>query len=343
MKQIPYYTKGLGLVRRSPSLVFWVYLACVVIALPLTAAMRGILNDSFGSSLVQEQMRRGFDISWYGEFSSGATGLAATFSPGVVGILPVLGNLEKLLDGNLFAIDRTVLSAGILFLLAWAFLSGGILSRFCDPRSNHTRRAFFAASAEYFFRYVRLLVISLLVYWGLFRWISTPLHDWVQRATRDVTVERTAMLYTAGAYALVGLLLVVSSLILDYAKIAMVAEERCSAILAFLRGLRFFVSRPGQTLSLYLLILLAGAILVAAYALVAPGPGQAGDSALIATFLVGQCYLVGRIMIKLWFLASQTLLFQAATGPSSDVQSAASAGGESTNVSYPPEAGSAPA
>jgi hypothetical protein len=336
MKQIPYYTKGLGLVRRSPSLIFWVYLACVVIALPLTAAMRNILNDSFGSSLVQEQMRRGFDISWYGEFSSGAKGLAATFGPGVVGILPVLGNLEKLLDGDLFAIDRTVLSAGILFLLAWAFLSGGILSRFCDPGRNHTRRAFFAACAEYFFRYVRLLVISLLVYWGLFRWISTPLQDWVQRVTRDVTVETTAMLYTAGVYALVGLFLVLSSLILDYAKIAMVAEERCSAILAFLRGLRFFVSRPWQTLSLYFLILLAAAILAALYALVAPGPGQAGDSALIATFLVGQCYLVGRIMIKLWFLGSQTLLFQAATGLSGDVQSAVSAGSEPTDVSTPP-------
>ncbi len=343
MKQISHYTKGLGLVGRSPSLVFWVYLACVVIALPLTAAMRSILNDSFGSSLVQEQMRRGFDISWYGEFSSGATGLASTFGPGVVGILPVLGNLEKLLDGNLFAIDRTVLSAGILFLLAWAFLSGGILSRFCDPDRHRTRRAFFAACAEYFFRFVRLLMISLLVYWGLFRWISTPLHDWVGRATRDVTVEMTAMMYTAGVYALVGLLLVISSLILDYAKIAMVAEERCSAILAFFRGLRFFVFHPVQTLTLYFLILLAAGILMAVYALVAPGPGQESDTTLIATFLVSQLYLVGRIMIKLWFLASQTLLFQAATGLSREEQSAVSAGGESTDVSSMPETGSAPA
>jgi hypothetical protein len=313
MKLIRCYTKGLGLVRRFPSLIFWIWLACVVIALPLTAAMRNILNDSFGTSLVQEQMSRGFDLDWYGEFNSKTSGLGATFGPGVVGILPVIGNLERLLDGRVFTIDRTVLSAGILFMLAWAFLSGGILVRFYDPRRAGTRSAFFGACAEYFFRYLRLLVISLLAYWALFRWISTPLNSWVERLSRDVTVEWTAMMYTAGVYALVGLLLIVLSLTLDYAKIAMVAEERASAILAFVRGIRFFLSCPLQTFALYLLILLSGALLVAVYALLAPGPGQTGDVALLATFFVSQCYVLGRIVLKLWFLAGQTLWFQTVT------------------------------
>jgi len=312
MKPVRCYTKGFELVRQSPSLIFWVFLASIAIALPLTAAMRGILGDAFGTSLVQEQMRQGFDLDWYGEFSANARGLATTFGPGVVGILPVLGNLEKLLDGRILALDPAVLAAGILFMLAWAFLSGGILSRFADPARTRTRGEFFGACGEYFFRYVRLLVISLLVYWALFRWISGPLHSWVERLTRDVTVERTAMLYTAGVYALVGLLLVIAGLCLDYARIAMVAEERCSAILAFIRGIRFFLSRPGQTLALYLLILFTGACLVAVYALVAPGPGQTGDFLLVGTFLISQCFLVGRIFLKLWFLAAQTLFFQGA-------------------------------
>ena len=322
MKIIQCYTRGFDLVRRSPSLIFWVCLAGIVIALPLTAAMRGILRDAFGTSLVQEQMRQGFDLDWFGEFNAKAGGLAGTFGPGVVGILPVLGNLERLLDGRILAIDPTVLSAGILFMLAWAFLSGGILRRFADPGQPRTRSAFFGACAEYFFRYVRLLAISLLVYWVLFRWISTPLHSWVERLTRDVTVERTAMLYTAGVYALVGLLLVIASLCLDYAKIAMVAEERSSAILAFFRGIRFFFSYPRQTIVLYLLILLTGACLFAVYALVAPGPGQAGNFALVVTFLVSQCYLLARVYLKLWFLASQTLLFQR-TGERSAAEAAA--------------------
>jgi hypothetical protein len=303
---------GFGRVRRSPALIFWVFLASLIIALPLTAVMREILRDSFGTSLVQEKMRQGFDLDWYGEFSSTASGIAGTFGPSIVGILPVLGNLERILDGEVLAVDRTVLSAGIFFLLAWAFLGGGIILRFSQAKGAPARREFFGACGVYFLRFVRLLVISLLIYWAVFRWVSRPLHSWVDRLTRDVTVELTAMMYTLAAYAIVGLLLAIGSLILDYAKIAMVVEGRGSALLAFIRGLRFFLAHPVQTLSLYAMILLAGVLLIGAYAIVAPGPGQSGDAALILTFLVSQAYVLARIFLKLWFLAGQTLLFQTA-------------------------------
>jgi hypothetical protein len=303
-------------VRRSPALIFWVFLASLTIALPLTAVMREILRDSFGTSLVQEKMRQGFDLDWYGEFSSTARGVAATFGPSIVGVLPVLGNLERIVDGEVFAVDRTVLSAGILFLLAWAFLGGGIIFRFSRANEAVARREFFGACGLYFFRFVRLLVVSLLIYWAVFRWVSGPLHSWVGRLTRDVTVERAAMIYTLAAYAIVCLLLVISSLSLDYAKIAMVVEERSSALLAFIRGLRFFLARPVQTISLYAMILLAGVLLVGVYAVVAPGPGQSGDATLILTFLIGQCYILARVFLRLWFLSGQTFLFQsAARGP----------------------------
>jgi hypothetical protein len=306
------FLDGFDRVRRSPALVSWVFLASLIIALPLTAVMREILRDSFGTSLVQEKMRLGFDLDWYGEFSSTASGLDVTFGPSIVGVLPVLGNLERIVDGEVFAVDRTVLAAGIFFLLAWAFLGGGIILRFSQAKEATTRREFFGSCGVYFFRFVRLLVVSLLIYWAVFRWVSAPVHSWVDRLTRDLTVELTAMMYTLAAYAVVGLLLMISSLSLDYAKIAMVVEGRSSALLAFIRGLRFFLAHPVQTLSLYALILLAGVLLVGAYAVIAPGPSQSGNAALILTFLVGQCYILARIFLKLWFLSGQTLLFQSA-------------------------------
>ena len=312
MNVIQCFKGGLGRVLRSPALIFWVFLASLIVVLPLTAAMRDVLKESLGTSLYAEKMRQGFDLDWYGEFSSGAAGLAETFGPSVVGILPVLGNLEKLLDGEVLFADRTILAAGIVFLLAWAFLGGGIVFRYSRPDQTPTRREFMGICGEYFFRFVRLLVISLVVYWAIFRWVSGPLQTWVTRLTRDVTVERTAILYTLASYAIVGFLVVISSLILDYAKIAMVVEERSSAILAFLRGLRFLLSHPAKTLGLYALLLLAGVLLVLVYSMVAPGPNQSGDTALLLTFGISQVYIVARIMLKLWFLAAQTLLFQAA-------------------------------
>lgn len=307
------FGEGFHRVRRAPALLGWVFLASLAVSLPLAAAMREILRGSFGTSLVQENMRRGFDMDWYGEYSRTAVGLASTFGPSVVGALPVVGNLERTLDGQLFAVDKTVLAAGIAFLFAWAFLAGGIVLCLARPDEGRTRGSFFSACGVYFFRFLRLLVVSLAIYGAVFRWVSAPLHRWVERGTRDAVAELTAMTWTLGVYAVVGLLLVILGLSFDYAKIAMVLEGRRSALLALVRGVRFFLAHPGRTLGLYGMLLLAGMLLMGLYVLAAPGAGQAANAPLISAFLVGQCYVLARMFVKLWFLASQALLFQAAT------------------------------
>jgi len=303
---------GFGRMARFPSLLLWVYLAMLGLAAPLAMAMRAILKNSIGDSLVHENLRQGFDLAWYGEFSASRSGLGDTFSPSVVGILPMLSNLEKLLEGEIYKADWTILLAGLLFLLVWTFFGGGILDRYAWPQEPHSRSRLFSQGSEYFFRFVRLLVISLLLYWAIFRWIARPLDDWVVEATRDVTVETSVMLYRLLVYALVGFLLVVAAMALDYAKIAMVVERRRSALLAFGRGLRFVLAHPLKTFGLFLMLVGVGFFLLLGYVLVAPGPGQMSTTAVLLAFLVGQAYLLARLMLKLWFLASQTALFRSA-------------------------------
>ncbi len=304
------YISGLRKVGRSPSLVFWIYGASLTLALPLAFAMGGVLAGSIGGSLVHESLRQGFDMDWYGEFSAHASGLAETFGPEVAGIFPVVSNLQRLADGEILGLGGVVLLAGISFMLAWAFLGGGILGRYARAGDNPDRRVFFGDSAVYFFRFVRLTAISLLLYAGLFRWVGDPLHALVERATRDVTAERTAMTYTLLVYAIVAAGIGLISLIGDYAKIAMVAEERSSAVLAFIRAARFVFSGRAPAIGLYLALALTGLALFALYWIVAPGPGQQGVFGLSVAFLVGQAYLICRIVLKLWFLAGQTLMFQ---------------------------------
>jgi hypothetical protein len=306
------FRSGLGRVVGSPSLVFWLYLSSLAIALPLTAAMRETLRTSIGSSMVDQNLNVTFDLDWYGEYSAGARGFAATFSPAVVGILPVLHDLERLLNGEILNVDRVVLAAGILYLLAWAFFGGGIVARYASPDEPRYRDALFGTSAQYFFRFVRLLVISLTLYWALFRWIAGPVYSWLERVTRDVTAEREMMAYTILFYVLVAFLLLICSLAMDYAKVAMVVEERRSAVLAFVRGLKFACSRPLQTGGLYLLLALTGILLLLVYGAAAPGAGQSSYSALALAFLVSQLFLLARLILRLWFLASETALFQSA-------------------------------
>ena len=195
-----HFLAGLRSVLRTPSLLAWVYLTTLVVALPLTLAMRELLQGSFEGSLMEDRLRQGFDLLWYQEFAAGRTGLGKTFGPTVVGILPVLSNLERLLDGKLHQVDPTVLGAGILMVLAWCLLLGGILSRFAHEGDPHLRAGFLAQGGLFFWRFLRLSVISGLLYWGIFRGIGQPLHRWIESATRDTTVERTVLIYTVLAY-----------------------------------------------------------------------------------------------------------------------------------------------
>ena len=152
-------------------------------------------------------------------------------------------------------------------------------------------------------------MISGLLYWGIFRGIGQPLHRWIEAATRDTTVERTALIYTALAYALVGLLFLMTQLVLDYARISLVVEERRSVLLALFRALGFVKDHRRPVLGLFLLLAAGPLLWFLAYAWLAPGPNQSTWTAVLLAFCLGQVYLAGRWAFKLWFLASQTHFF----------------------------------
>lgn len=304
-----HFSAGLRRVLMAPSLVAWVYLISLVVAFPLTLAMKDLLQASFEGSLVEDRLRQGFDPAWHEEFAAGSTGLGKTFGPSLVGILPMLGNLERLLDGTLHQVDTTVLGAGMVMLLVWSLLLGGILSRFAHDGEQNSGSIFLTRGRLFFGRFLRLSLISVLLYWAIFRGIGNPLHRWIETMTRDTTVERTALIYTILAYALVGSLFLLTQLLLDYARICLVVEERRSVLLALFRALGFVKDHRRAVLGLYLLLSAAALLWLLAYAWLAPGPNQSTWITILLAFLLGQVYLVGRWILKLWFLASQTHLF----------------------------------
>ncbi|HWV93437.1 MAG TPA: hypothetical protein VNZ24_03935, partial [Vicinamibacterales bacterium] len=65
-----------------------------------------------------------------------------------------------------------------------------------------------------------------------------------------------------------------------------------------------------QVLALYALNSLTFLVLIAVWALIAPGVGDTGLS-MWAGFVVAQLYIVARLLLKVQFIASQIALFQA--------------------------------
>src|SRR5436305_777103 len=71
---------------------------------------------------------RGMSYEWMQEFAGQATGLATTFRPTIVGFAAVLDNLSAYVD-NVQRPSAVAAASGV-YVLAWIFVSGGIISRY---------------------------------------------------------------------------------------------------------------------------------------------------------------------------------------------------------------------
>ena len=299
---------GIGRVLSAPALVGGVYLLTLLLAAPLTLALHDAIAAHLGASAAAEQAAAGVHWEWWEEFQAQARGFERTFTPSIIGFGAVVSNLSAFADGAAPAGGLAVAVA--FYLAAWTFLAGGILDRLARRR-RLGGAAFFAACGTYFFRFLRLAVVAGLAYWLLFdlfhEWLLEDLYEY---ATRNVTVERTAFLVRVAGYALFGALVLPVNLLLDYAKIRAVVEDRRSMLGALLAAGRFVRRRPLSTGGLYVLNAALFGLLLAGYAAVDPGVGAPDRTSVWTGLLIGQAYVLARVATKLVFYASQTAYFQ---------------------------------
>jgi len=294
-------------VLAAPAVAAGVFAMTILLALPLAITMRGALASHLGESLAAETAATGINYDWWQEFTAQATGLGTTFSPSIIGFAVVLDNISGVLDAR--ARIAPIAAALALYLAGWAFLSGGILDRYARQRRIHAH-GFFAAAGGYGFRFVRLAAIAGFAYWWLFAYV----HPWLlttqfENLTRGMNVERSAFLVRLILYAVFGVLLVATNLVIDYTKVRIVVEDRHSVLGAITASIRFIRNHPRRVLALYGLNSASFLALLAVWWILAPGVGGAG-LAMWAGFIVAQIYVVARLLLKLQFIASEIALFQ---------------------------------
>jgi hypothetical protein len=297
--------EGLRRAARAPVLLAGTFALTLLIALPLTIALRGMLASQLDASLAVNAGAAGF--GWWQEFLSQATGLGTTFVPSIIGFGAVLQDLSNLADHVRPA--TTIAGAVGAWLIVWAFLSGGIIDRLARDRATRSA-GFFGAAGAHFPAVLRLGILAFLAYGVLFAWLHPLLLDDVfGRLTRDTTVERNAFVIRLLLYVAFGIVIAAVNLIVDYARIRIVVEDRRSAIGALLASVRFVRRHGGVVLGLYILNGCLFVVLIGLYALLA-GRAAPGGSVWYA-LVVGEAYVLARHYLKLAFYASETALFQA--------------------------------
>ena len=165
------------------------------------------------------------------------------------------------------------MAAAFTPVLAWLFLSGGVIDRYARDRATRPH-GFFAASGVFFLRFLRLAVVQAIVYVALSRAVEST----------------TALSFLVGA----------CSVVFDYAKVRAVVEDRRSMLGAIAAALGFIRRNLPAAAVLF-------AIDFVVFRIVATAIGLAGAESAGAVAAVSMVILM---WVRLLFWATETALFQ---------------------------------
>ena len=296
------FLDGCGRVRRGPWLIVALWIATILLALPLAVTLHGMLAEHLGSSLAAETAVTGVNYDWWNEFLAQAAGVGQSFVPAIIGFAAVMKNLSDIADAKGWS--TVIMSAIVAQLVVSTFLIGGVMDRLARDRAIGAG-GFFQACGVYFFRFIRLGAMSAAIYWVLFMKLHPWMFDLYDGLVKDLPVERTAFFYRLGFYSAFGVLVIATNILFDYAKVRAVVEDRRSMIGALIAGGRFVARNFGAVIGVYAINAVVFLVLIALYAALAPSARYD----LIA-FAAGQLYIVFRVALRLLFAASSISLFQ---------------------------------
>lgn len=299
--------RGLARVREAWRDVAVGYLLSLLLALPLAAALRASLADSLRHREAAENLLRSWDGLWHATFSSRAQGIESTFDAGVVGIGAVLRSLDALLRGVLLELPGPIVLVGLVYLLGWVLLSGGLLRRFRGEEGGVIR-----LGAGCLHRMLPLAMVGWGAWLMLLGVVLPGLGVWVEEHCREVIDERVHVAWVLGKYLVVWSLVLAVRVVIDYAKIVALEDPSASSFVAIRRALIFCRHHARAVISV---VLQLGAVWVGiglAYAMVAPGADQGNPLKILVAFLISQLSVGARVGLRAWSLASAQALLRRA-------------------------------
>ena len=284
----------------------FVYIVNLFMGIALAVVVGKAVAHSLGNSMAASKMVDSFDPLWFQAFSSQAQGLVKSFQPSVSGIGAILDGLDALVTGHPFKGFPGIWALGMAYLLLWGVFSAGAFGKMVKGQET----TFWQAMGTYSARFLLLLSVAGICYYGIFAFLLPFFTTLVKQMTREVTDARIVYYYTVGKYLVVWFLALWVSLTVDFARVMTVAGNGRFVPLTFVRALLWVMRRPVKTFGLITIFLVMALVGMGIYAAIAPGATGGSLSIVLTTFLIGQLYLILRMMLRLWLWGSEVALWQ---------------------------------
>jgi hypothetical protein len=271
--------KGMGTTVRKPRLVVILYVFNLVYAVAVAAPFLFLVQQELGHSLLGSNVRPA-DLMWLGEAA-----------------LKYGGALPALLGGFLVA--------AFLYFALHVFLNGGIVGRLLDREGRATLEPFFADCGRHFWRFVRIFLIALVFLFLTFGIVLNLLSALIKPASESALTEWLPLILSNLHLLAALLLLSIVHMIVDYARIAVVADGEAKVLRALRHALKFLGKRFFRAWAIYLILVgltVAGTVVFYVVLGRFAAPGVPG---VVAGLIWMQLYVLFRIWMKNLFVAAQ--------------------------------------
>lgn len=206
-------------------------------------------------------------------------------------------------DSALPLIKSSFFVLTLAFILLRIFFTGGIIDSFFKEDFMHSR--FWGSSIKFFSKFLRL-TLYFFVFYTVIALISFVPLAFVFKALAQQSATEPA--YITSFITAVFVFVFLSSflfIISDYSKFIIYLTEPRYIFKSILRATKFVFKNLLKTYSLFLLLMIAPLILIAAYLVLNLIIGDSSIITLIISFLLAQVFIFSRIFIRIWIMSSQ--------------------------------------
>jgi len=287
MNLFRYYAKGVSRASSQPKLVFVIWLFNILFGAFAYFRLNDLFSETIGRSLVAEKLIKRFEFSFLSEL--------------------LVHHGDKV--GGVFS---SLILVALFYFLVSIFLAGGILNMikkverpFPGEEQHRTfASVFFQGGGKYYGRFFRLLIYSVIL-WVFFIGVLIFLYKLGGSLSEKGAKENVMVVFSLITPAVAVVLFNGIRMILDYARIRIVAEDTNQVFKTLFQSVGFVFKRLFRTSGLYYSLVLTGLVIFLAYRFLDGWIPKDAAGLILAGFILGQVFIFLRGWLKVAFQAGQ--------------------------------------
>ncbi|MGK9476014.1 hypothetical protein [Melioribacter sp. OK-6-Me] len=252
-------------------------------ALLTSVVIFNLLENSLSHSIISDQLNQQFDYFWFIQFQ----------------------NLNKT---QFEQIPMLIYIVVIIYTLIQTFYLGGLISVFNTNEKNHMVD-FFYGGVKYFFRFFKVLLISTLLYALTFIFNDSlgKVISYFFRNSENVMAE---FLIRSLRYSFLIFLIGIISIISDYTKVSLALNDKYEIFKYIFKAAHFIYKNFRVIFIVFFIIAFIGAGGALLYNVIVYFMPRTPYYFLAIAFLLQQILVIFRLLIRMYFYASEVLLYK---------------------------------